>query len=216
MLTRLSGVLERVGDGTGTMVPAASPFAIELLLPQYLVEKLAPKVGQAVTLTTLLYLEGQGQGTSFVPRLVGFETPTDRAFFELLTTVKGIGNRKALRAMALPPASIARLIASKDAKSLTKLPEIGKRLAETMIAELTGKVDGYLAGGEVAGLDAAAAGRPFVAPTFGPAGAEAVEVLVALGDTRVEAERKVETAIRRSGSKVPETADEVLNVVYGG
>ncbi len=216
MLTRLTGVLESVGKGVGTVLPAASPFALEVLLPQYLVEKLGPRIGHPITLTTLFYLEGQGQGTSFVPRLVGFETPTDRDFFELLTTVKGIGNRKALRAMALPPASIAQLVASKDAKSLTKLPEIGKRLAETMIAELTGKVDAFLSETETAALDGAVSGRAIGTPAFGPAGMEAVDVLVALGDTRIEAERKVETAIRRSGSQIPTTAAEVLSIVYGG
>jgi holliday junction DNA helicase RuvA len=217
MLTRLTGILERVADGAGTVVPAGAPFAIEVLLPQYLAEKLGPRVGQAVTLSTLLYLEGQGQGTSFVPRLIGFENPSDRDFFELLTTVKGIGNRKALRSMALPPGAMAGLIMSKDARGLTKLPEIGKRLAETMIAELTGKVDGFLSVDEVGVLDAAAGGRTAaLQASFGPAGSEAVEVLVALGDTRPEAERKVETAIRRSGSRIPATADDVLSLVYGG
>ena len=215
MLTRLTGIVESVVDGAATVVPPGAPIAIEVLLPQYLAERLGGRSGKAVTLVTLLYLESQGQGTSFVPRLVGFETQADRDFFELLTTVKGIGNRKALRAMALPPSAIASLITAKDAKGLTKLPEIGKRMAETVIAELTGKVEAFLSASDRSDVDAGAVGRAGSGPAFGPAGTEAVEVLVALGDTRPEAERKVEAALRRGGPRL-ETADAVLAAVYGG
>ncbi len=59
-----------------------------------------------ITLTTFQYLESQGQGSSVIPRLVGFQSTAEREFFELFTTVKGIGNRRALRAMAEDPGVI--------------------------------------------------------------------------------------------------------------
>ena len=62
----------------------------------------------------LHYLEGQANGAVFRPRLVGFTSDRDRRFFELLTSVKGIGYRKALRALAMPIATIARAVAEKD------------------------------------------------------------------------------------------------------
>lgn len=107
-------------------------------------QRLATMTNESVALFTLHYLEGQGQGSSFTPRLVGFTSETDRAFFELFTTVKGMGNRKALRALALPFQSIAEAIAARDVDLLKSLPEIGKRTAETIVAELHGKVDRFV------------------------------------------------------------------------
>lgn len=61
-------------------------------------------------------------GEGSLPRLIGFEAARDRQFFELFTTVKGIGNRKALKAMAIEPAAIAALIVAKDAKARPNYP----------------------------------------------------------------------------------------------
>jgi len=195
MICRIKGVLERIEGLAATIAPAgdASGLAYEVLLPAFLAERLAARRGETVTLTTFHYLEGQGQGTSFVPRIIGFVGATEREFFELFTTVKGIGNRKALRAMKIEPAAIAAAIVRKDARALTELPEIGKRLAETIIAELSGKVDAYLSDIETAGLDRAAA------PTGGdPSSEDAVLALMALGEPRPEAERLVLRALDRA------------------
>jgi len=62
----------------------------------------------------------------------------------LFTTVKGIGNRKALRALIRPFMETANAIANRDATALTSMPEIGKRSAETIIAQLHGKVDVFV------------------------------------------------------------------------
>lgn len=210
MICRLTGILVGV-EGQTAQVEAGGGVTYEVLLPAYWVPALSSKIGQTVTLVTLQYLESEGQGASYLPRLIGFPTDQDRRFFGVFTTVKGIGNRKALRAMAVEPAAIARAVASKDAKELQKLPEIGKRLAETMIAELHGKVDGYLTPGEVRALEASAEIKPM---GQGKAADEAVAALVALGETPQNAERKVQTAVGRLGHE--STADEIVAAVFGG
>lgn len=210
MICRLTGTLVGVEGQTAQVEPGGG-VTYEVLLPAYWVPALSAKVGQTVTLVTLQYLESEGQGASYLPRLIGFPTEQDRRFFGVFTTVKGIGNRKALRAMAIEPAAIARAVASKDARELQKLPEIGKRLAETMIAELNGKVDGYLTPVEVAALEASAEVKSI---GQGKAAEEAVAALVALGETPQNAERKVQTAVGRLGH-VP-TADEIVAAVFGG
>lgn len=225
MITRITGTLEAI-DGTSAVVaPSGSAgaggahdpgaFAYEVLLPAYLAESMRPRVGHAVTLVTLQYFEGQGQGSSFIPRLIGFVSARDRAFFELFTTVKGIGNRKALRALAVEPSRIARAIVGRDAKALVALPEVGKRLADTIIAELSGKVEAYLSVGESASLDRAMEVKAGVLPAHGE---EAVEALVALGESRPEAERLVTRALGRvtPGGRAIKSADEVLGLVYAG
>ncbi len=210
MICRLTGTLVGVEGQTAQVEPGGG-VTYEVLLPAYWVPALSAKVGQTVTLVTLQYLESEGQGASYLPRLIGFPTEQDRRFFGVFTTVKGIGNRKALRAMAVEPAAIARAVASKDARELQKLPEIGKRLAETMIAELNGKVDGYLTPVEVAALEASAEVKPI---GQGKAAEEAVAALVALGETPQNAERKVQTAVARLG-QAP-SADEIVAAVFGG
>lgn len=218
MITKIAGRLESLDDHSAVVAPPEGEGAwsgvrvwYEVMIPSYLAGALRPRVGARVELVTLEYLEAQGQGSSFVPRLIGFASVKDRAFFELFTTVKGIGNRRALRALAVEPARIARAIVERNARALTELPEVGKRLAETIIAELTGKVEGYLSAGEAAALEGAAEVKGLT-----PAGSEAVEALVALGEARVEAERKVARALSRAGGKGVRSADEVLSLVYAG
>jgi len=214
MITRLTGILESVEGGQAVLALSSGEVAYQVMLPAYLGESLPSRVGQRITLVTLQYLDSPNQGASFVPRLIGFAAEHDRKFFELFTTVKGIGNRKALRAMACEPAAIASAIASKDVKALTRLPEIGKRLAETIIAELSGKVDAFLSPGEVSILEAKLGEGAAMAAD--PIGADAVEALVALGESRAEAEvlvARARTASQRDG-RVLATIEAVLDQVF--
>jgi holliday junction DNA helicase RuvA len=217
MICRIAGTLESVDGLSLTIAPKGSSLAYEVLAPAFLAERLKSQLGQPVTLTTFEYLESQGQGTSFIPRLIGFQAPSERDFFELFTTVKGIGNKKALRAMVHEPAAIARAIVAKDAKALTQLPEIGKRMAETVIAELHGKVDAFLSDAEVQGLNAAAEGKPTPGQSD-PTIEEAIEALIALGEARTDAEAmvaKAATRARREGRELS-SATSVIEAVFGG
>lgn len=213
MITRISGVLESV-DGLEAIVrPGAGDngLAYQVLVPAYESERLKAQTGRQVTLHTVHYLEGQGQGTSFVPRLVGFSSVLDRRFYELLVAnVEGFGPRKALRSLAQEPAQIARAILGADAAWLSKLPEIGKKTAEKVILELKSKVGPFLTADEVRGLDAAAGGEmPANTPME-----EAMAALVALGETRADAERKVRMAVSRN--RALKTTDAILAAAVGG
>lgn len=217
MITRLSGHLESIQGHAATLRPWGAGIAIEVLVPGYFARELSTLEGQTVTFHTLTYLEGQGQGTSFIPRLIGFPSASDRGFFDLFTTVKGIGNRKALRALDESPAVVAAAITRRDTKALTNLPEIGKRMAETVVAELLGKVEPYLAGP----VSAPGRGPAAIEPAIGrhpPAVEDAIAALCQLGETRVEAERKVAKALERVGaeSKAAQSTDGLLAAVYVG
>ncbi|MBX3360929.1 MAG: hypothetical protein KF912_04655 [Phycisphaeraceae bacterium] len=205
MIRKISGRLEAV---EGLSVLVALPgigLTYEVLVPAFLSERLGASVGREIELVTLEYLEGQGQGASFVPRVVGFATIHDRRFYELLTTVKGMGNRKALKALAIEPGAFARSIAERDAKALQALPEIGKRMAETVIAELSGKVDGFVSYEGVEIKPRAAA------PASGPV-AEAIATLVALGESRADAERMVDRATGRDSTL--QTAEQIVAAAF--
>jgi Holliday junction DNA helicase RuvA len=131
-----------------------------------------------------------------------------------VNTSVGPHNRKALRALAIDPAAVARAIVGKDASALQQLPEIGKRLAETIIAELSGKVESYLSPAEVEHLERGA-GKGAGAPAEGPA-SEAIDTLVALGETRSNAEFLVGRAADRAGraGRSSPSAAELVELVY--
>lgn len=212
MLTRLTGVLEAADDALTITV---APFALRVEAPRYLLDRLgdpdAGCIGRLITLHTRLDLESPNQGVSFTPRLIGFATADERAFFEIFTSVKGLGTRRALRALAREPAHIAAAIVAKDAKTLQTLPEIGKRLADTIIAELTGKADRFAS--ELALSDLPHPGAGVEPSRLPPAAQEAVAALLALGESRPDAERKVAAAMARAGA-VADT-NELVNAVFG-
>ena len=175
MICRIHGILDHL-EANRAELDLDHGLHYEVLLGAYTAQQLAGLDGQPVSLYTLHFLEGAAQGTTLVPRLAGFLTETDRRCFALFTTVKGVGVRKALRALVRRPAEVAAAIASKDQKFLTTLPEIGRRTAAQIIAELGGKVDAFAAEA------VCAQGRE-----LSEAAAEALAVLVQLGERRAEA-----------------------------
>jgi len=210
MISRIEGVLEDVVDGVAE-VRVGDGLIYELLVPACDAGELLMQKGTRVSFFTLHYLESQGQGSHFVPRLIGFSSREQRAFFELLTTVKGIGNRKALRAMQVSHARMAEAIASGDAKFLSTLPEIGKRTAESTIVELKGKLDPFLKDPS-ATRRALAGAMPAVTveatPLSGPA-ADAEEMMVQLGLQRAQARTAIERVLAKSTGKTL-TASEIM------
>lgn len=184
MIVALRGRLAEVGEES--VVIDRDGLSFEVLIPGYAVAELAACRGQSVTLHTTAYLEGSAMGGNLTPRLIGFLHPEDRAFFEVFTTVKGVGVRKGLRALAVPVARIAADIEASDAAALARLPGIGRRMADQIIAELRGKVSAH----------AMAGAEPPVAAQAGldREQLDAVEILVAWGDGRADAQRWVARA----------------------
>jgi len=141
MISALTGELSRVDEDRVQV--QVGPLWFELMVPAADVPLLQAGVGRETTFHTIFYLEGDAAGGDIEPRLVGFLRPEDRAFFQLFITVKGIGPKKALRALVLPVGEIAQAIESKDTRFLSSLKGVGKRTAELMIAELSGKVASF-------------------------------------------------------------------------
>ncbi|MBC8200517.1 MAG: hypothetical protein H8E86_00610 [Planctomycetes bacterium] len=195
MITRIRGELVELTERSALLLVEAITY--ELFVPAANVAELLSKIGQPIEFYTLHYFEGQSQGSSFLPRLIGFSSERDRAFFELFTTVKGIGNRKALRALVRPFAETATAIANRDATALTEMPEIGTRSAETIIAELHGKVDIFI--GEIASTIEVSM------PAFSD---DAITMLVQLGETKRDAKQLVKLAF--DANPEIKTADQLV------
>lgn len=113
--------------------------------------------------------------------LYGFTDPDARDLFGLLQTVTGVGPRLAMATLAvLEPDSLRRALADSDAKALTAVPGIGKRVAERLVVELRDKVTAAPAGAPASGTPAPAG-----------VGAQVAQALVGLGFTEGAAEKAV-------------------------
>tara|TARA_Y100000589_G_scaffold231903_3_gene219406 strand:+ start:639 stop:1277 length:639 start_codon:yes stop_codon:yes gene_type:complete len=205
MISRLSGILDCITEDGRAMLQSG-PITYEVLVPAADIEALRNRTGQEVVFHTLHYLEGQSQGSSMLPRLIGFSSDLDRSFFTLFTTVKNIGYRKALRALQRPCREIASAIAAKDTTTLTSLPEIGKRSAETIVAELHGKVDPFLEG-LVEPSSPIRAGE-----NMPPLVADAIALLTTLGESRTDARRRAELAF--AAHPDVEGPEQLLQIIY--
>lgn len=243
MIARITGMLEQIDDGEA-LIALPGGVAHQVLVPAYLARRLAENAsGATVTLHTLEYFESQNQGASFIPRLIGFASIAERSFFELLTSVKGLGNKRALRAMAGEPGLIARAIHDRDTRALQRLPEIGPKLAELIVHELKSKVEPYvrlglgsenspalIASAAAPEVEAKPARKPRVRlgepapaaaspspPPAAPPIRQTVEVLITLGETPLEAERLVARAIERAragGTTPPTTTQDLVTAAY--
>ena len=186
MISRIEGELVSV-DGAAVEIECG-PLTYELSVPAFDLPRLTDEIGRPVVFHTRHYYESHNQGATLIPRLIGFRSPDDRAFFDMFTTVKGMGSRKALRALQAPFGAVARAIAGKDIDFLVGLPEIGKRTAQTIVAELHGKLDRFV---EMKPLDG-----PIHAVDAEPSlTRDAATVLVQLGEQPQRARHLVERAL---------------------
>jgi Holliday junction DNA helicase RuvA len=88
--------------------------------------------------------------TSFVVRenshaLYGFSTPIERDLFEALLGVTGIGPKLALSLIGhLTVQELQHAVQQNDVKTISKVPGIGKKMAERLVIELRDKLASLL------------------------------------------------------------------------
>ena len=214
MISRLTGTLLAI-DSDRAQVDPGHGLVYEVLLPAFAATRLAASTGQPVTLHTLQFIEATAQGATMFPRLAGFLSERDQRFFELFVTCKGIGHKRALRAMVLDPATIAAAIADRDAKLIQTMPEVGKKLAETIVITLKDKVERFVSDATYGDSGAAAGERSD--PRAGPSRAagsarEALEILLQLGEQRAQAVQWIDRIML--GEDPPTDAQGLVAAVY--
>jgi len=201
MITRLIGRLADVTDNAAHV--DIHGVVYEVLVPAYLLPRLREVMAggnREVTFHTLHHIEGGIGGGTLHPRLIGFLERADREFFEVFTTVKGVGTRKALRSMIEEPAALAAYIEGNNRVGLSRMPEIGARTAEKIIAELRGKLARF----------ALEARLEQPEPEFK---LEAMRILMdTLQFTRAEAEERIERAVERN--RDIRTSDALIQEVF--
>jgi len=203
MIARITGTLVELDTESNSVVLEVGDIAYELMVPGYAVSDLSEQRNRAITLYCLEYYEGSSVGGNLIPRLIGFPHTEDKKFFQRFISVKGIGIRKALRSLAKPLAEVASYIENGDDKMLSTLPEIGKRTAQQIIAELKGKMSDFA-------LEAARAGVAH--KPLSDIEREALEILLQLGERQSEAEELILRATQ-TFDDVPST-DALVQAVY--
>lgn len=141
-----------------------------------------PAEGQRVLVYT--YLQVRDDGMS----LFGFGSMEEKALFERLITVSGVGPKVALAALSsYTPEALAQAIANQDVARVQKIPGIGKKTAQRIILELKGSFDEGLQSLFSSDTDGAASAES-------PALAAAQEALLSMGFTSTEVELSLKGA----------------------
>jgi Holliday junction DNA helicase RuvA len=138
--------------------------------------------------------------------LYGFTDADERAVFEIVQTVSGVGPRVAQAIIAtLRPDALRQIVASEDVVALTQVPGIGKKGAQRLVLELKDKLGAPSIG------SAGSAG--LVTATAGSAAGWQAQVhaaLVGLGWTARDADGAVSAVADEFGDAATETDVAVL------
>lgn len=144
--------------------------------------------------------------------LYGFHSAAERQLFRELIAVAGVGPRVALAILSgLEGEDLPRAVLAGEAERLTRVPGVGKKIAERLVLELRGRFEKLyplLAGGEdfVPAGHAGLGGGPL---------AEAFEALVALGYKPAQAESELAKAAKALGGE-PGVEDLLKAVLQKG
>ncbi len=204
MISYLAGRLLRKNREDQKIVIDVNGVGYEVLLPYFVRRAFDDKeTGDPVELE-IYYHVAERQPR---PLLIGFLRENERAFFERLLSVSDIGPMRAARALIFSVSAVAQAIEDGDVQFLTRMPEVGERTAQKIVATLRGKV------AEWALLkDEGYASAP---PRETDLRREALDVLVGLGYKRGEAREEVEQAFKRSPG-VKNVEDLIREVFKGG
>ena len=129
--------------------------------------------------------------------LYGFATREERALFDQLRAISGVGPKLALAVLStFTAAQLATVVATEDAARMAQVPGVGKKKASRLLVELS---DVFSKNAELRGLVGLAATGPGQIPLTGSpkpsapsVDAEATEALLSMGFTPQEAELALE------------------------
>ena len=118
--------------------------------------------------------------------LFGFIELAEKRLFERLITVTGVGPKLAVTILSgLSPETTVTAIRSHDHAMLTRIPGVGKKLAERLVVELKDKLE-----------DMAVA--PATGISAGPAADDVLSALLNLGYQRPAALKAIESAVEKN------------------
>ncbi len=177
-----------IGRIAGTLIEKHPPLVLvdvagvgyELEAPMSTIFQL-PEAGQAVILKVHQGIRDE------VPVLYGFLSEGERALFRSLIRVNGVGPKMALAILSgISAEEFRRCVEQKDTATLTRLPGIGRKIAERLTLEMQDRLD-TLGSSTASGLPAGIPGG--ITTVSDDPRAEANAALVALGYKPAEVQR---------------------------
>ncbi|MGH9540405.1 MAG: Holliday junction branch migration protein RuvA [Terriglobales bacterium] len=195
MIAYLSGqVRERA---PGRVVLEVQGVGYELFIPVSTFSRI-PAPGQAAALLVHTHVREDAL------QLFGFASPLEKALFEKLLAVNGVGPKLALAVLSgVPAPDLAAAISGSDLARLTAIPGVGKKTAERICVDLRDKLGGLVT-----------APAESTAPL--PASAEVLSALINLGYARGLAEKALAQAGGASSVSFEELFKHCLQIIGGG
>jgi Holliday junction DNA helicase RuvA len=185
MIAFLKGYIEEKREGEVILDVSGVGYEVEI---SSITQEQLESAGSEVKLLIYHHITDSDQ------RLFGFFSTDEKALFEKLITVKGVGPKLGLTILSgLPADQLIGAITNAEAATLSKVPGIGKKTAERIIVELKDKLAEYAASAGV---------TPTTSSESGVMG-EAISALEALGFKKKESEQAVMKALKNSGSEDP-------------
>jgi Holliday junction DNA helicase RuvA len=203
VISKIKGKLDHINGSSATVDVGGIYY--EIMLPSALADSLKEKSpdGNEITFHILDYIEGGQVGNQY-PRMVGFANSVDKEFFRLYTSVPGLGIKKALKSLIIPISEISRAIETEETSTLNKLPGVGTRLAEKIVAHLKGKTTRFALAKESKPL-----AKPEIKPDYAD---EVMAILLQLQYKRSEAQAMLDRALN-TGKRF-KSSEDLLQQIF--
>jgi len=174
MIARLEGLVLSADDGVAVLDVGGVGFAVHIPLTVTL------QAGKRAVLHTYLHV----RETELA--LYGFPDDDQKALFEMLLGVSGVGPKAALNVLGtLSPDTLRRAVLNGQPEALSRAPGVGKKTAEAIVLHLKDKIKRQ----GVAVMDVA------------EDDADVIAALTTLGFSIVEAQRALQQLPRDAGHK---------------
>lgn len=185
MISHLRGAL--LEKNPNTVVVDVHGVGYEVTIPVSVYSSL-PATGSEVALHIHMHVREDALS------LFGFVSAADKALFEKLISVSGIGPKLAVTALSgLASADLVAAIRNGAVDQLVRIPGVGKKTAERMVLELRDKLDSI-------GLPARAAGGAAPHSSFNATEEDTISALMNFGSARGAAEAAVMKARAAEGA----------------
>jgi Holliday junction DNA helicase RuvA len=179
MIAHLRGKLIHKQPGQAIVEAAGVGYDVAISVPTF---TSLPSVGTE----TALHIHTQVSEDQIA--LFGFLDSEEKRLFERLITVSGVGPKLAIKMLSgLQPERTVQAIRAQDHAQLTRIPGVGKKLAERLVVELKDKLDDF-------------AVAPTPTAVQGVAVDDVLSALTNLGYQRPAAEKAIEQAAAKDKS----------------
>jgi Holliday junction DNA helicase RuvA len=179
MIAHLRGKLIYKQPGQAIVEAAGVGYDVAISVPAYTA---LPSLGQEAALHIHTVVREDQIA------LFGFLDREEKRLFERLITVTGVGPKLAIGILSgLSSERTVQAIRGQDHAQLTRIPGVGKRLAERLVVELKDKLDDFAA-------------APTQSAVQGPVAEDVLSALVNLGYQRPAAEKAIQQTVAKDAA----------------